>query len=317
MDNLVTVIVPAHNAEAYLANAIQSALDQAYPNIEIIVVDDGSTDRTPQIIESFGNRVIPVHLDRQGGAGRARNHAIRMGHGDLIAFLDADDIWTKDKIACQVEELKRNPNQGLCYTDVQIYDEKMKPMGLWSGRRPCYSGNIFRHLFIENFICISSAVVRKRTLDKVGVFNENMLNATDYDLFLRICKTYEIGFINRVLVKYLDRINSLSKNFERRFQTGINISEAAIRDNPDYFRNRSELIQRRFGLLHYRFGWRYFHIGQFRKSREQFVLSLKHRPWHLRTGLFFLATYLPAWAIKGIRKIKRVIQRVQQDPIHT
>jgi len=105
---LVSVIIPAYNATAFLGETLDSVLAQTYPNLEIIVVDDGSTDDTPDLLGSYGDR-IRVLRQANSGQATARNHGAREAHGELLAFLDSDDLWDPDKIARQVELLDRFP----------------------------------------------------------------------------------------------------------------------------------------------------------------------------------------------------------------
>ena len=112
---LVTVVVPAYNSSAFLRQAVDSALGQTYPFVEVIVVDDGSTDGTTEVVAGYGSKIVFIH-QRNAGVAAARNTALRVARGELVAYLDADDVWDPDKVRRQVEFLAAHPECGLVHT---------------------------------------------------------------------------------------------------------------------------------------------------------------------------------------------------------
>ncbi len=123
MNSLVTCIIPAFNREKYIAEAIDSVLDQTYGNIEIIVIDDGSTDNTSEIVKSFNSKV-KYFYQPNSGASAARNSGILKAAGDFISFLDSDDLWEKNKISLQMECFKNNPGIDICLCNTKIFQRK-------------------------------------------------------------------------------------------------------------------------------------------------------------------------------------------------
>lgn len=205
---MISVIIPAYNAERYIKEAIESALSQTYKDIEIIVINDGSTDRTGDIafqcFQHESQRVLIVH-QKNKGASAARNTGIKYAKGEYIAFLDADDVWLPNKLQKQIALLENDKDLALvysnCYRNTDTLFDIAKP----------HRGFAFSELILDNFIPTSSVVVRKSILDKVGVFNESFLISQDFDLWLRIAHAHKIDFVDLPLVKYEMDSDGLSK----------------------------------------------------------------------------------------------------------
>jgi glycosyltransferase involved in cell wall biosynthesis len=113
---LVSIILPVFNTEKYVAQAIQSVLDQSYKNLEIICINDGSSDNSLEIVKSFGDKIIIVDLEKNSGIAAARNEGIKIAHGDYLAFMDSDDLWTPNKIELQMNEFEKNPQLQISFT---------------------------------------------------------------------------------------------------------------------------------------------------------------------------------------------------------
>jgi glycosyltransferase involved in cell wall biosynthesis len=180
----VSVIIPAYNAETFIASAIQSALDQSYPHLEVVVVDDGSTDGTAAVVQSFGERVRYVHKPN-GGLASAWNTGIQQCSGELLAFLDADDIWMPGLVARQVELLVSRPEvDGVCVW-ARFIDERGQVLPDVIG--PSFDGDLLRQLLVGgNSMLFSMVAVRKAVFDRVGPFDPAFRQAQDWDMTLRM-----------------------------------------------------------------------------------------------------------------------------------
>lgn len=186
---LISVIMPAYNAERYIEQAINSVVDQIYPNWELIVIDDGSTDSTALIVKKIATAEtrIQYFYQQNGKQGKARNKGIKESKGELLAFLDADDWWEKDRLEIEVPLLIENNelslvfSQGYKFAENKISDFDIIVKPLWDKDD--------LPLFIEkNRIPIQSVLVKKAVLDKLGNFDEEqaLQNAEDYELWLRM-----------------------------------------------------------------------------------------------------------------------------------
>ncbi len=176
----VSVVIPTYNCSAYLAEAIESVLEQTRLPDEIIVVDDGSTDDTVACLEAFGDR-ITVFRQEHLGAAAARNHGIEEASGDWVAFLDADDLWVAEKLEKQIAALEASREAALSFTNRATFDAEMKPLS--GHRRNVVGGEVTRALFEHTFI--TGVVVRRDLLRKLGGFDESLPVCEDYDLWLR------------------------------------------------------------------------------------------------------------------------------------
>ncbi len=221
-DPLVSIVIAAYNAERFLANTIESALAQTYRNFEVCVVDDGSTDDSGVLIESFARRDGRVRIQRQPNRGQAaaKNAGIAMARGSLIAFLDADDMWLPQKLERQVPAMA-DPNVGVCYTDAMFIDERGV---LFSRPRPVYySGRITRRLFLDNFIHFPSTVVKRECFERCGAFDESLPMGIDWDLWLRISTEYDFVCVPEALLKYRVWPGQMSTKLDGRFDCAYRI----------------------------------------------------------------------------------------------
>lgn len=196
---LVSVAIPAYNGADYLREAIESVLVQTYKPIEIIVVDDGSTDHTKQVCESFGSKVRYIYQENDGtkGAG-ARERAMQEAKGEWLALLDQDDRWMPTKIEKQLQSLLAHPPAAIAFTGFRQIDAqgciiRSLPVGP--------SGEIFHTLLRGNPYCTSSGMFRRDILTHSG-FPDIDVTAADYDLWLRITRNYSVVVVDECLTEY-------------------------------------------------------------------------------------------------------------------
>lgn len=183
----VSVIVPVYNRPVYVRQAVDSALAQECPGgFEVIVVDDGSTDDTPQVLASYGDRIRVVR-QRNGGAAAARNAGIGAAQGEYFALLDSDDVWMPGKLAAQVALLDAHPDAGFAHSDVEEFFEGA-PGKRWTRRPEIVGGDVLKFLLRRNVIHTMSVMIRRRAIEEVGDFDPRYPPCEDWDLWLRICE---------------------------------------------------------------------------------------------------------------------------------
>ena len=220
---LVSVVIPVFNGAAYVAKAIQSVQNQTMQDVEIIVVDDGSTDGTQEILmeleRSAGIRMV---LQQHQGASVARNTGIERARGDFIAFLDSDDVWLPEKLARQLDYFRNHPEVGLVYTGLEIVGEdgvihEQVSAGDWG------KGATARAFMGGHGPLLSSSLVRSDLVRKAGGFNPTIgLRGDDLDFFIRVFRMTEFGCIDEVLVRYLrhgprDTFFDFAQHMDREF----------------------------------------------------------------------------------------------------
>ncbi|MBU1047346.1 MAG: glycosyltransferase [Candidatus Omnitrophica bacterium] len=202
---LISVIVPTYNRAHFLKEAIESVLAQTYKNLEIIIVDDGSTDNTSKLVEKFTDkRIIYLHQDNKG-VSVARNRGIQRAKGEYISFLDSDDIWLPQKLQKQLEVFKTSRfNPGVVYTGIQYMDHNGNPKK--QKKLSKYRGNIFNKLLRKNIAGIGSTMLVKREcFDKCGLFDENLPSREDLDILIRISQYFAVDYVPEFLT--LERIH--------------------------------------------------------------------------------------------------------------
>lgn len=200
---LVSVIIPTYNRAQILPITLNAILKQTYRHMEIIVVSDGSTDQTAQVVRRYQDndpRVRYLEITHTGRPAPARNHGIKKAHGEFLAFCDDDDIWLPEKIERQVAKMQEQPTAGLCYTYRITQTGNREYVFPYKFRE----GNLFRTLFMAtNFITNSSVLIRKAALCRVGLFDESprLKAIEDFDLWLRIARHFPLVCIPAPMVK--------------------------------------------------------------------------------------------------------------------
>ncbi len=202
----VSVVIPAYNCEKFISTAIESVLSQTYGDYEVIVVNDGSTDKTDEVLSRYASKIKKIYQPNKGPA-EARNTGIANSEGEYVAFLDQDDAWLPDKLRMQVEVMEKNDKLGLVYTDTYVLKDKEFNNAnslcrrSFQIRKP-HRGAVLEYLFLGNFIATSSVMVRKECFSEIGMFDPSVVPSEDYDRWLRIAVAYEIDFIDAPVVNF-------------------------------------------------------------------------------------------------------------------
>lgn len=197
----VSVIVPAYNAAKTLNETLASATAQTFTDLEVIVVDDGSSDDTYAVALATGDDRVKVVQVPNGGVSRARNHGIQAAQGELIAFLDADDVWQPEKLAKQVQAMADALDAGLCVTAALRIDENSVPIGhIPVTQAPDHCAALL--LGAMTVGCVSSGLARRDVLERVGLFKPELSQCADLDLWLRMSVATRIVIVDEPLVRY-------------------------------------------------------------------------------------------------------------------
>lgn len=235
----VSVIIPAYNSARFLPDTLHSVLAQTYSDYEVIVVDDGSTDDTEAVVMAVGGpvRYLP---QSNGGPSAARNAGIGAARGEFICFLDADDLWTPDKLVAQVDFMDRSPNVGLVFADGEEFDESgVQCASLLSKSR--FDGEIvtgtviveaFQKLLEENFIPTSTVMVRKSCFATTGLFDPALKGPEDRDMWSRIAAHFPIACLRRTMGRKRVVLSSVSRNVETTLRSRILLWRKAHRLFP-------------------------------------------------------------------------------------
>lgn len=227
---MVSIIIPTYNRKDSILNSIRSVLNQTYLELEVIVVDDCSTDGTDKVVETIKDeRVKYVKCDKNRGVATARNVGIENAGGEFIAFNDSDDIWRENKLELQMEELERHPEYGMVYC---AFSRKKDQKFLYQIPRSSLPveklrGQIFNFLLTLNVIGTPAMLIRREVFEEVGNFSDHLRILDDYEFVLRVANKYQIGYINEILVdtyELEDSINMLSeKSVLQNIETYLSI----------------------------------------------------------------------------------------------
>ena len=193
----ISVIIPTYNRAHMVAEAIETVLNQHLQAYELIIVDDGSTDETQKVLAGY-NAAITVIRQANKGVSAARNQGIQSARGDLIAFLDSDDLWQPGKLACQFEFFQNRPDALICQTE-EIWIRNGKRVNPKKRHRKP-SGDIFAPSLELCLVSPSAVMMRKSLFKKVGLFDETLPACEDYDLWLRVACRYPVTLIDQPLV---------------------------------------------------------------------------------------------------------------------
>lgn len=280
----VSIIIPVYNGARFLPEAIDSVFAQTYKDYEIIVIDDGSTDNTKEVLEPYFDKIKYIYQNNRGVAG-AMNAGIRHAHGEYIAFLDQDDIWLPQKLAIQINYMANNPEIGLVYSKAHKIDEDGKLLHLKRKDRGTPSGDIFDKLYFRCSITSCSGVIlRKRVFDTIRLFDETIKISTDYDLWLRIARRFKIAGINTPLYKQRKVHGSLSTDKELVHKEHRRLIEENYVLYKDADRPiSSALYKRAIAKWFFRAGRHHFKEKDRKKALANYLQSLKYNPFNLRT----------------------------------
>jgi glycosyltransferase involved in cell wall biosynthesis len=238
---LVSAIVPLYNSERFLAQSLNSALTQTWRNLEIVIVDDGSTDGSAAIADSYARSypdMIRVIHQRNEGVCHARNTAMAAAHGDCFALLDADDIWLPHHLEVCVAELQRRPEAALVHADVERIDTDGNSLGRSPRMWDRIHGDTFRVLYLRReHVCCSTTVFRREAIDSIGHFDVqfNRLGCEDRDLWLRMTGVAPFVYIDDVHTRYRMHGDNMSANFSKMMQARIRLVDkhtATVRGRP-------------------------------------------------------------------------------------
>jgi glycosyltransferase involved in cell wall biosynthesis len=218
----VSIVVATYNYAHFLPHALDSILAQTISDWEVIIVDDGSTDGTAEVVRPYlEDSRFRYHCTSHVGQPATKNLGVRAAQGRYIAFLDADDVWHSEKLARQLPLLEANWSVGVVYSRTQSIDAVGRVIGV--DTRQMHRGVVLQAMCLDNFVSFSSTIVRREVFDAVGLFDESIPLAIDYDLWLRAALHCEFDYVDALLVQYRRGHANLSCRGEERLQIVVGI----------------------------------------------------------------------------------------------
>jgi glycosyltransferase involved in cell wall biosynthesis len=227
----ISIIIPAYNSEKTIQKTIQSVLNQSFADFELLVINDGSQDSTLEVVSHIKDSRIQVFSYANAGANVSRNRGLSHSRGEFVSFLDADDIWTPDKLASQLQALQKNVDAKVAYSWTDYIDENDE--FLLSGTHITANGDVYEQLFIINFLENgSNPLIDKEVLILLGGFDESLSAAQDWDMWLRLAHKYNFVAVPSVQILYRIRENSQSSHLLRQEKLCLKILKKAYQTRP-------------------------------------------------------------------------------------
>ena len=280
---LVTAAIPTYNRAPFLVGALESVFAQTFREVEVLVVDDGSTDETPTVLESYRDRIRVVRQENRGRS-EARNRAVREARSPYLSFLDSDDVWLPEKLERQVLVLEADPRVAMVHGHVDVIDEEGRPLDRETERhRALFSAAHRNHVTYAGYAfdcrCFSSAMTaRVDALERIGLYDPSLL-LDDYDVYLRLALEYKIMFLEGPPVAlYRHHLGQMSTYELTMGQIQTAKKHLALLDERAHVAER-ELARRNFLLMLAR---SYAVLGEQRESRRYLLEALRLDPRLLR-----------------------------------
>lgn len=311
----VSVILPVYNSAAYVSKAINSVLSQTFTDFDLIVVDDGSTDNTGEVVARIADSRVQYLKKNNQGPSLARNMGIRNSIGEFVAFIDSDDCWLPNKLELQVRALNLSPEAGLVHSSVLIVSPENK---LLRYDRAWLEGRVLYKLLLNNAIATSSVMVRRKVLEDVGLFapdsgsrlipkeehdlsRNTMRRGEDWELWMRISSEYPIVVEPNASVIYTARPGGLSKNILAMRDDTLYSMHVAYSSYAAKYRH---LQQFSYSNIHLNAGKGLCTYGELASARQEFMRAIRLCPFRLLPYIWLLSTFLGKYLNRRARNLR-------------
>ncbi|MCR4291139.1 MAG: glycosyltransferase family 2 protein [Candidatus Scalindua sp.] len=283
----VSVIIHTYNNKKFIAETVESVLNQTYMDYEIIVVDDGSVDGTCDALLPYMHG-IRYHYKENGGIASAKNTGISLSQTEFVAFLDHDDLWAPDKLQLQMECFNENPQVGLVYAKYTSFRDgkelRTKPV-------KGYSGWIFKELLSKSFIQTSTVIVKRECLNAVGPYDESFSLGDEYDMFLRISKRFQCGFVDKGLTRYRVHDTNASKNDFLFDNENLGVYKKIYNNFTDLDGEEKKILRKRIARYSMKVAEGLYSQGKLEESKQYQKEANNYLPFYKRlTGNLIFKT---------------------------
>ena len=347
---LVSVIIPCFNRADIVGETIGSVLAQSYAKFEVIVIDDGSTDNTREVVSTFADRRIRYFYKANGGLSAARNSGLDAARGEFIAFLDSDDVWHRWKLSAQLEIFARYPDVGLIWSDMSTFEvsgeviaerhlrdyySAYELVNLEANQSlagtlsdlvndapanlaccPYYICDVFHEMFSGNLVHPSTAIVRRDRLRKSGPFEPEItgLGAEDYHFYFRICSHGPVAFLDAPTTLYRVHLSQLStRNRLHEARGNLKVVKHWLERRPPTL--PQPVVRRTLASSHAWLGAEELHAGDSRAATHHLWQSLRFGTRQPSTMFLLLVSLFPPGAVDALRGLKRVLRSAIMRPL--
>jgi glycosyltransferase involved in cell wall biosynthesis len=229
---LISVIVPVYNGEKTIQETIESVLNQTFTDFELIVINDGSQDATLDVVSSIQDSRLKLFSYPNAGISTTRNRGVYHAVGEYISFIDADDLWTPDKLKAQFNALQANSQAAVAYSWTHYIDECSQPLN--QGSYMTVNGDVYAKLLLIDFVASgSNPLIRRQSLTEVGGFDQSLSTSADWDMWLRLAARYHFVAVPSPQILYRISMNSMSSNVYKQEAESLQVIEKAFTQAPD------------------------------------------------------------------------------------
>ena len=312
----ISVVIPIYNGEKTIQETLESLFQQTFQDFEAIAIDDGSQDRTLEILQSISDSRLTIYSYANSGPSASRNRGIFHATGEYIAFLDADDLWTPDKLEAQLKALQNHPKAALAYSWTDYIDEAGN--FLQSGRHMTENGDVYARILVNNFIENgSNPLVSHHVFSEIGNFDEQFFGVEDWDMWIRIAAHYEFVAVPKAQILYRTTTTSISTNIAKQEKYCLQVINKAFEKAPEVlkplkYKSLTNIYKylswkaiegypsRKNGRTAIRCFWYYIRLNpQFIFSQPKFLVIMTFK-------IFIIATISPKYASIILDKWKRM-----------
>lgn len=296
----ISTIIPTYNASRYICQCIDSVLNQTYSQHEIIVVDDGSTDNTYELLQGY-SKVIKYIYQENSGPSSARNRGIEVSTGDWLAFVDSDDVWMPDKLEKQVKCISKNRDYVLVVSDMyEGNDPSCTKAPIFEKFDDIKEGFIFDRLLKSSYIYTPTVLVNKDIVKEFNGFDTKLNMLEDLDLFLKIAYKYQIGVVNEMLVFRRRHDQNISKSLGSLDRRAMFWRKVLV-DYPSISATQSESVKKHISDSIWASGYDYFDKYIMNEARARFVNSIIRQYRILGSIKYIIMTFIPITLLKYLR----------------
>ncbi len=292
----ISVIIPAYNAERTIQETVESIRQQTFQDFELIVINDGSTDRTLKLLQTTKDERLKIFSYENGGNALARNRGIFHATGEFISFIDADDLWTPDKLELQLIALQQHPEVAVAYSWTSYFMDGQEK-SVFPYKPVFFEGNVYDKLLVNNFIASGSNILfRRKAIESVGEFEPTLQRCADWDFYIRLAAKWHFVVVPKHQILYRQSSSALSSKVEIVEQGALRVIERAYQSAPpeyQFLENQSLAWIYEYCTQQY---LKYStDISGVKKASQKFWTAIR---WHPQILLGDYAQSLMRWLIK-------------------
>jgi glycosyltransferase involved in cell wall biosynthesis len=311
---LVSVVVPVYNLAHYLKPCIDNILNQSYENLEVVIVDDGSTDNTKEVAKFYTEKYEFIRYIYQENKGypSAHKRGVEEAKGEFVIVIDPDDYWTYENlITDQVQLMLKNSNLGLVFADMKIVDEEGQIINpSFRKTHPFHRGKVLKKLLDYDFIPLGTALMRKKVVLSVGNFYTGIPYMQDYLLFLRIARDYEVDYIENIALAYRKHNNNISNNLVRMAQNTIETIKILLEESPVLKKELGFLfISSLFSKKYFKLARAYVYTDRILESIPKYLISIFYNPLNIKSYIGILEALVRIVLRRNFQRKNNVVRR--------